>query len=1474
MSTPVLPLKKVDIQDLLKSRSKLRREITLLNATCNTTIDRVEIILSELCKIEDCLQNSDYDSDEEKFNYYMDIGERLIKKIKIEEKQEETVIEIPQQKISGLKTLKLERENGWRFFKNEFLHRYGKLPESAQYSYLREGVTLDDDIRIVERYMSSRSTTKAFSELEEKYESGHRVLLILKRRIERLGKEYLSEKSSEEDWRSLLEIASSGLDIANVNPELNLAINDLILSKIAYNWQTDYFRQFQHHNLQNLTTYIENWYQASTKSAFRKRKTSSIITQHHRRAITAATISDLNCVFCSRQHRAAECPLTVDEKRSKIIEQRLCIRCLKQGHRSNQCHKTYSCANCQRNHLTFMCGIRIHQTPRASIPTPINVVNQTSASTSIDHISSGSNFVATTLDHEITNKYYFTTLLFINGIQARAVFDSLSSETLISKQFCDKIHAQIHNSIPLYVSTINNVSTNISNGITLITVAPINEPTSIHQVHARVVKNLAHLKVSSLPRAVTDDLKNFDIEIVDNNAEIQLIIGNDYANLLITGNGIKIEPNIFAIPTKIGWVASATPCTDTRKSDNFSFVMIEDLKEDDEDDDAYVLNYNNSIQCYDQRYVVRLPFFPSTNITSNYTSTCKQLFRLIKRLRQQRTFEIYNQQIEQLLIRDTIEPVHDDNTQIGFYLPHHCVTKHESTTTKYRIVFNGSDDNNGSSLNNNLFKGVIKWNLNDVLIQFRLRTYGVTADIEKAFHSIELHNDHRKFVKFFWFTDGQLRTYQFKRVPFGLTCSPFLLYTVIHHHLKKYVDQCSNTTNIISHSMYVDDLITSFHHSEDIPKFQMEVKEIFSNAGMNMTKWASSCSKLQGDDWEPITTDKKSVLGMAWDRDTDTLYIKGHVSYNPSLNVTKRLVSSMLSAIFDPLGLVTPVMLPLKRLLRDLWMSKYDWDDTLNEEHSKQFLSSLKYCERLKGLTFERALTTCDKEFDLIVFTDANQDSIGCVTYVIQELNICLLASKQQLLKPTTIPIMELKAIQLASRLVRRMLTIISPRRIICFSDSLINVRRFQNSINKYESKIATKLLEIKQIFHQIFHVPGVENPADLLTKTRNTNWIDLWKRPPIPKYDVTTPESVFVSISSPLSRYDESTRFLMIDAHEKANHGTISETTRTFREQYSCDKPRKLAKTIITKCEICMVTLEQMPSKDFFKLSYEKMLEEANKMEKVSVTSEVRFGRIITNMTLENQILIWAQQDQFGLDEYVSVIKKGRPINKRSLLTNWTLLVEDGIIRIETLLRKAPVETKFPILLLGSHAYTTQLIEYEHQKALHLRQPYMGSYLRNTYFIVGVRRAINHVLSQCLECALKDRATLNTSRAPPMSIEEIPFRTVSIDFAGPLFLRGHKRYLLLLIDLYTRFVCLRVTTSLEAEPCASALRAIFSYYGWPLFKVIKTFMGVDKPVRSVLVKNRDGQTSTRAVGNLVLLPQRPGECVNNTLTDDSAYHR
>lgn len=76
-----------------------------------------------------------------------------------------------------------------------------------------------------------------------------------------------------------------------------------------------------------------------------------------------------------------------------------------------------------------------------------------------------------------------------------------------------------------------------------------------------------------------------------------------------------------------------------------------------------------------------------------------------------------------------------------------------------------------------------------------------------------------------------------------------------------------------------------------------------------------------------------------------------------------------------------------------------------------------------------------------------------------------------------------------ASQLVKKIQTIISTCRIVCFSDSMINMKRLQNPINKYESRIAIELLEIKQVLQ---HVPGVENPADLLTKLRKTNWLNL----------------------------------------------------------------------------------------------------------------------------------------------------------------------------------------------------------------------------------------------------------------------------------------------------------------------------------------------------------------------------------------------
>ena len=83
------------------------------------------------------------------------------------------------------------------------------------------------------------------------------------------------------------------------------------------------------------------------------------------------------------------------------------------------------------------------------------------------------------------------------------------------------------------------------------------------------------------------------------------------------------------------------------------------------------------------------------------------------------------------------------------YLPHREVVKLDhSSTTKVHIVFDGSAKRiNSVSLNKILYKGPsLTRNLYDLLIKFRLYPIAITADIEKAYLQINVHEKHRDYL--------------------------------------------------------------------------------------------------------------------------------------------------------------------------------------------------------------------------------------------------------------------------------------------------------------------------------------------------------------------------------------------------------------------------------------------------------------------------------------------------------------------------------------------------------------------------------------------------------------------------------------------------------------------------------------------------------------------------------------------------------
>ncbi|KAI9552216.1 hypothetical protein GHT06_022559 [Daphnia sinensis] len=112
------------------------------------------------------------------------------------------------------------------------------------------------------------------------------------------------------------------------------------------------------------------------------------------------------------------------------------------------------------------------------------------------------------------------------------------------------------------------------------------------------------------------------------------------------------------------------------------------------------------------------------------------------------------------------------------------------------------------------------------------------------------------------------------------------------------------------------------------------MKKLLQLGGFNLTKWTSSSRKASPTldlDLEKLPIGR--TLGVLWNGETDMLTFKKRKQ--PSHDVlTKRSFLSIISSVYDPLGLVAPVVFLMKTLLQDIWTyeKRIDWDDPIPEE--------------------------------------------------------------------------------------------------------------------------------------------------------------------------------------------------------------------------------------------------------------------------------------------------------------------------------------------------------------------------------------------------------------------------------------------------------------------------------------------------------------------------------------------------------------
>lgn len=87
----------------------------------------------------------------------------------------------------------------------------------------------------------------------------------------------------------------------------------------------------------------------------------------------------------------------------------------------------------------------------------------------------------------------------------------------------------------------------------------------------------------------------------------------------------------------------------------------------------------------------------------------------------------------------------------AWFLPHFPVLRPDKTMTKVRIVFDGSAQFAGTSLNDTIYRGPkLQRELSDVLLRFRKHQVCFTCDIAEMYLRIGLRDSDRPYHRFLW----------------------------------------------------------------------------------------------------------------------------------------------------------------------------------------------------------------------------------------------------------------------------------------------------------------------------------------------------------------------------------------------------------------------------------------------------------------------------------------------------------------------------------------------------------------------------------------------------------------------------------------------------------------------------------------------------------------------------------------------------
>ena len=737
------------------------------------------------------------------------------------------------------------------------------------------------------------------------------------------------------------------------------------------------------------------------------------------------------CRYCKQQHWSDQCMKYPTLKERKSVVKGCCFNCLRSGHFVKQCTANHWCVYCQKesNHHRSLCRNRFspgtteevnvadEEPVEDSPPAIFNTKEQPEATT----LAAGDTVLMQTALVNVKNP---------NGSKTehiRVCLDSGSHRSYITEKLAEKLQLKQRKTNDLSViyfgsdkpkqlkTSVARMNMVLRNGDEM--QLQVNIVPKITGTIYQVPINVDHVR-ALYQNSLADTLPSRTEA-----SEVDFLIGNDYyLDLLLpeSKHPVSGHDHLFLLATTLGFVLAGHINSDIPMENDFcsismfienslpvkpnleEFWKLETIGIKDSpyeaDDDVAIERFNKTVKFENNRYHVTWPWkeeYPE--LPENYHLALGRLQSTVKKLNKDpELLKKYDGIIQDQVSKGIIEKVTNETVERPrmHYIPHQAVITPLKSTTKLRIVYDASAKvkRNQKSLNECLLRGpVLLKNLCGILLRFRLNKIALVADIEKAFLQFGLQVPDRDVTRFFWLkviakacSRDNTEVYRFCRVPFGAISSPSLLEQCVRYHLQQ---NPSVVSQLIQENIYVDNLLTGVELEEIAKDFYTEAKMLLHKASMNLREWGSNSTQFLEfiPKRDQINSSTTKVLGVHWDMEKDTLSIPGLDLKTMEMATTKRDVLHCIASVYDPLGLLAPVVVKAKVFVQGLWEKKLEWDDQIPQEDLNNWKIISSNLKEIPGITLPRCLSLSQRNnSQLICFTDASEKNYSAAVYLRQ----------------------------------------------------------------------------------------------------------------------------------------------------------------------------------------------------------------------------------------------------------------------------------------------------------------------------------------------------------------------------------------------------------------------------------------------------------------------------------------------------------